>query len=82
MCVSQISFVPPPPRLYGEAAAGRSGDSSALVLVNKLEAGAMASIAGRPAAAGAPSRSEQLMLMLEPGAEVAMYTVRGGGGFC
>jgi hypothetical protein len=65
-------------RLLGEAAAGIEGDPSAVVLVNRLEAGALTSIAGRPAAAEAsPSRSDQLMLMLEPGATAAVYTVSG-----
>lgn len=52
------------------------GDTSAVLLVNKLEQEAVASIAGRAPAAGAVlSRTEQLMLCLTPGAEAALYTV-------
>jgi hypothetical protein len=62
-------------RLLGEAAAGVDGDTSAVLLCNRLESGAVASIAGRPAAAEAPSRAEQLMLVLQPGAAAAVYEV-------
>lgn len=71
-CVVLCSY-----RLLGEAAAGVDGDTSAVLLCNRLEQGAVTSIAGRPAAAEAPSRSEQLMLVLQPGATAAVYEVIG-----
>jgi len=75
MCVCLWAFVSAH-RLSGEAAAGVDGDTSAVLLVNKLEAGATLSIAGCPAEAAAPARSDQLMLCLQPGATAAIYTVR------